>query len=299
MTAPEAESGPQGDHGTEGWPPPGWREFREDIRVLRLDLSHPDYPLRWRKGEETARRFWARLDADPAITEAVGRIKDAWHCSRPFLEQMLAESESVRERQDAPALPELKRQMTDFLQRVDASILTEATQSGPTDIPIPTKRHYLAHRCLPPQFANMFTDQTAAPVSVFVNTIPDRVSFPILLHPGEIAVMFTGTARREFDKAGPFVTEAIEILNHDKARQPGGRPSRKKDPAKAEQNRAAAKLHHWLSPGFSHAEIAEFFGWQGDERVRRAIRDGEELLDDELGPGWRSQPPPGIAERGC
>ncbi len=142
------------------------------------------------------------------------------------------------------------------------------------------------------------------PVDLRANP-PGSGLFPaILLRPGEIAMRFTTATRR--DRA-PYDTLVDKIQTSELfgyAKDPGGRKPRDEDEELVALAKVAAKLHHWPSPSWEHQQIAELFGWEGSaasvrERVRRAIRKGEEILDKEMGgPTWRVKVPPKITERG-
>ncbi|MDP9362979.1 MAG: hypothetical protein M3Q10_01895 [Chloroflexota bacterium] len=243
----------------------------------------------------------------PPVAEAVERLRarfagpDSWFANRD------REAQAAKAAGDAAAkrglVARIGAEIPAFFEEVSAAAQEAAIAAGPADVPIGTRMAYLAEQSLPDKLRLPELARNADPFRILVN--PGQASVDVPLFPGETAITVAGVASRQLGQTiAGFVTEAQAILGHAGGREPPGRRPRKDDPAKADRARTAAKLHHWPSPGWSHAEIAELFGWGGSpdtvrERVRLAVRDGEELLKDELGPGWHLEPPPGIAERRC
>ncbi len=267
--------------------PPGWRRVQPDVPVLRLDPSHPNYPRKWREDQASLERDYARLDRDPRARAAVERLSAAWAAHLPEWVLLRQAAETARVYQDATAVRVTVVRYWQLVDAIGTKLYTEAQGMGDTHIPVNVRARYLAERTLPAAIATDFI-AGGAPVDVLVNHIPERVAWPVRLQAGEILVKFVGTSRREFDKASPFVTEALEILGHTDHRDPGGRPEGETDDELA---MTIAKLRHW--DRWSHRKIAAFYGWLRDDedwadekvrrriemRVRRWLRRGESLLD--------------------
>ncbi len=306
MTAPEAESGPVGEAPTDI--PPGWCHVRNaaGADLLTIDRTHPNYPHEWQKRTESRHR--QRLAAHPPLSGAIERIRGRFAGTAAWLIHRHRQAQTLRSAGDDDAARRITAEIEavgpSFFDEVFAAVRDVAIEVGPTDIPIGTRMAYLAEQSLPTEVRLPMLARRAEPFRILVN--PGETTAEQDLYPGEVSITVAGIASRELGQTvAGFVTEAQEILGHADRRGTDGRKSKKEDPTKAEQARTAAKLHHWPSPAWSYAQIAELFGWQGKpdsvrERVRRAIRDGEDLLDIEFeGREWRFKPPPGIAERGC
>ncbi len=287
--ATESDSVPEHEDRQEPPPsdPPGWRRVQPDVPVLRLDPSHPNYPRKWREDQASLERDFARLDRDPRARAAVGRVGATWAASLPEWLFLLQAAETAMMRQDATAMRGLDLRVRGLRDTIEMTLRTAAQEMGNTHIHVNVRARYLAERALPPTIAADFI-AGGPPVDVLVNHIPERVAWTVRLQAGEILVKFVGTSRREFDKASPFVTEALEILGHTDHRDTGGRPAGETDDELA---MTIAKLRHW--DRWSHRKIAAFYGWLRDDedwadekvrrriemRVRRWSRRGESLLD--------------------
>ncbi len=275
----------------------GWREMtaERDQFMLWLDPSHPDYP-RGVLDKGLAEDF-AAFDRDELVQAAAARIRSRM----TRLPELLFAA--VHKTGD------LDRSVDAFAGEIMTIVVDAAAGAGPT------RQHrrrliYLlqvAYAELPEGLGHGIVDQLKerharhlAPFQVVVNT-GEASTFP-QVYPHETAIILGRFPSSGLSKLGRIVNQSQELAGQVDQRGKGGRRSNDKDPDKAEQAKVAAKLHHWL--GLKQTEIAALFGWDNSnpesirERVRRAVRRGENQLVDELGPEWKSEPPEALEDLG-
>lgn len=261
--------------------PAGWMWVPEDPSApvvspgsFRPDPRHPNHPYALAQRQQPKLRAW--LDADDELQAFIHHWKPRAHRVLTTLRARIVAG---------PNDPNTTQEAAQFADTLLDAILVACHQLGPDDVLPWIKQHYLTESVIPPEFLARYMTRVE-PVGLFATT------------DGRIVMAFTGATSTERTGYDTLIRAAQERFGHRKDQ--GGRKSRKKDPGKTDDVKTAAKLHHWL--GWPHPSIAAFLGWSGkresvDERVRRAIRDGEELLRNELGPDWHVEPPPALADK--
>ncbi len=258
--------------------PTGWMwvtdTTMEDGGYFRPDPRHSLHPYNVKMGQTPKLREW--LDEDPELQTFI-------HEKRPGWRSVFATFDTIPMvgRIDHRYVAEVRA----FTAQVTGEMDAASRKLGPRDVPEWVKFHYLATHLIPARYqATVWT--TVEPLGLRAQ------------RDGTIGMHFTGATQTERWAYEGLIREAQAFFGHRRDR--GGRKSRKKDPDKAKDVKTAAKLHHWL--GWSHAAIAALLGWGEtrntiDERVRRNIRDGEDLLAIELGPEWHVEPPAVLEDR--
>jgi len=291
--APEADSGP----GTDDVEPPclpsaeGWLDLGDGF--LRPDPESVLYPTPQQRHEKGTRK---RLDADPRIQEEVHTLEERFRpINARILEARLASNESGTwdsrdfDRLWDEEMPKARALLRETAQRC------AATKVAPGHACL----NYLIEKTLDAEVADHLADRLE-PVLLRANASPDDRY--VVVRPGEFFMRFTNASTRERGEAiRRLITNLQAAWGYPK--NEGGQPDKRDNPGKAEQAKAAAKLHHWA--GWSYDDIATFFGWTGSqdtvrELVRRRVRAGEKLLGDKkggIGPGWEVRPPERLAAK--
>jgi len=313
-----AESGTTPAEEPQPAPPRGWRRIEASgppADIFVLDTDRPDYPEKWRSREEQRER--KILDRHPAARSAAlaltnhwaekGFDSQSWH---HLVEQNVRASE-VEEFTGKRELTQLTGHLRDaiYLQTREAADKL-APAAGVSYV---TALRYLAEHTLPAELVLYVVDEIPEPIKIAVNADPRR-RLLLTLSPGETMLRFRGIARRDLNRIGVFVTEALAIADPTQRRNRGGRPALTDEGRAAAPPELVARLSHW--EGWSHRRIAAFLGWLGDnddwadpqvrsrieQRVRRYVRLGEGALQlqsdkpvdeahDGDGGAWKHRPP--------
>ncbi len=273
--------------------PEGWFASVDGISAIP-DHTHPLFPDP--RLEKIDPRLRAQLEDMPQLREAIAAFTQVWKSRVNELQRRL---DLALDSEIDTDMEIFREQLAALIDRVRQEVSDIAQRHTPPGVSAANCSRYI--------IAQTFSEETVIgsaivktagylqPVVLTMN-ISDK-PWTTLVRPGEIVMKFTGASQSERSLYDPLITKAQERFKHQK--DPGKRPSRKDDSQKAEQLRTTAKLHHWM--GWSANEIAAFMGWEGSpetkrERVRRALRDGEELLTSEIGVNWKVNPPDGLPE---
>lgn len=274
--APEADSGPDVDrHDRAGALPKGWVRLGPG-GLMGPDPSSPLYPRNQLR--RAVARVRKRLISDPEIMAVLDELAARFDAARLLAHRALSPT-GEDGGNDA------------FYNEMLAAVQSAASRSGPPDVQEHVKVYFLVEQLFSRLGAS--ADAVAGlrprlePVALFAQ---DNGDFLMTFRSA------TWRERKAFDK---LITEAQRYFGFGK--DAGAAEPREEDPERAGRDKTAAKLHHWS--GWSYDEIAAFFGWEGArearrERVRVAVRSGERLMSESIGPGWDTNPPPTIAERG-
>ena len=237
--------------------------------------------------------FWFGLDS-PNPQDAHLR-PDPSHPSHPYNDAIRRRPRLLKDLGADPqlaafiveAIPVAKADRDDqFAGGIFSAIKRASETLGPSDVPGWMKHVFLLRE--------IFGAQEAA--------LGDYEPVQISATPyGEFLMTFTSASQNEREAYGPLIDRAQTFFGLRRA--VGGRPARRDDPVAAERSVTAAKLRYWPSPGWEYDAIADLFGWTGDqkarrERVRKAVREGEALLEEEFGKGWEDRPPPAFVGKG-
>ena len=304
-----AESGTAPDEETNGLAAPrdGWQRLEgvgEPAEIFVLDPQRPDYPEKWRSREEARER--AALASDPGAQAAIAELRAEWHrLDFDRVIEAVVRGSEIREHTGDAQISRLSGALLDrFYHKVRAAAERVAPTVGTT---YPTTIRYIAEQTLPVDLVLYVVDETLEPIKIVVNA-DRRKKLLLSLSPGETMLRFRGIVRRDLNRIGRFVTEALEIADPEQRRNRGGRPAITDEGRPATTPELLARLSHW--EGWSHRRIAAFVGWLGpdddwsdphvrtrtEQRVRRWIRLGEGGLrladtdntDDDN--AWRRRP---------
>ncbi|MDP9354751.1 MAG: hypothetical protein M3R02_05625 [Chloroflexota bacterium] len=308
-SVPEHDELPDGS-GEQSIPIPAGFIF--DAGLLRPDETALASVLKKRQMsilKERQAKWWSELERIPNLTAVLDEL-----LAQPET-QLYARSIVEAAAPEATGLDILVHQ--GLQRRFEAVLLAAAYRLDADHIPATHRRLFLLSKALD-ALAPHLGDEALSPAEIasvvgLLEPVDLRANPPgsglihaVPLRPGEIAMKFTTATQRDREPYDALVDkiQTSELFGYAKARDPGGRPQRDETFVLVALAKVAAKLHHWPSPSWEHQQIAELFGWEGSaasvrERVRRAIRKGEELLDKELGgPAWRVKVPPKITEMG-
>ena len=277
----------------------------DPANIFLVDRNRPDYPEKWRSREEAGER--RLLAKDTATRAVIDRLRTKWD---PLDFAQIVEAQvrgaEIREHIGNDEINRLAGMLRDgFYSKIRLAAEEVAPGAGVSHV---TAIHYIAEQTLPPELVLYVVDEAAEPVKIIVNADPRR-KLVLSLSPGEVMLRFQGIARRDINKIGRFITEALEIADPKQRRNRPGRPAITDEEGPETTHEMVARLHHW--EGWSHRRIAAFLGWLGpnddwadpkvrtrtEQRVRRRIRLGEGALqmglpsDDANDESWRRRPP--------
>jgi hypothetical protein len=283
--------------------PKGWRMAVSDGQpVLVLEVDHPDYPTELR--ERALAEDEERYGKDPEIRAAVERLKQRFAA---IDEQISARLRLILN--DPRDLNAVNAAVDAATSELVAYANEEDARLGPT--PHRRRRYaYLirhANEALPGDLGaqlreNGTLDVYAAPFLLMVN-LGTKSAHP-QVYPGEVAVHLDRLPTRDLPKLGRAITEAQAFAGQADRIGKGGRPKLPDISDEAATPEMVAKLRHW--EGWSHRRIAAFVGWlkpdddwrdekvrrRVEQRVRRWVRDGEDIIRSLAGPDddWRKPP---------
>jgi len=277
----------------------------EPANIFKVDQNRPDYPEKWRSREEAGeRRLLAR---DPATRSVIDRLRAEWgHLDFDRIVEAQVRGSEIREHTGNDDISRMAGLLRDgFYSKIRLAAEEIAPGAG---VSHPTAINYIAEQTLPPELVLYVVDEAAEPVKIVVNADLRR-RLVLRLSPGEVMLRFQGIARRDINRIGRFITEALEIADPKQRRNRPGRPAITDEEGPESTHEVVARLHHW--EGWSHRRIAAFLGWLGpdddwadpkvrtriEQRVRRRIRLGEGSMqtnttdDDTDAETRRSRPP--------
>ncbi len=273
--------------------PEGWVVSVDGV-FATPDPTHPLFPDS--RIEKIDPRLRAQLEDLPGLREAIADIAQVWEPRVSELQHRL--DLALDDGTDAD-VDLVREQLATLINQVSQETSDIAQQHAPPGTSVANCSRYIIMQAISEETvigkAIVKTAGRLQPIVLMTN-IGDE-PWRTLVQPGEIFMKFSGASQSERSLYDPLITRAQERFRLQKDQ--GKRPSRKDDLEKAEQARTAAKLHHWR--GWSANEIAAFMGWEGEpnskrERVRRALRDGEEMLTLDIGTDWKINPPQGLPE---
>lgn len=278
----------------------------EPANIFKVDQNRPDYPEKWRSREEAGER--RLLTRDPATQGVVNRLRAQWSSLNfdQIVEAQVRGSE-IREHTGNDEISRMAGMLRDGFYS-EIRLAAEAVAPG-AGVSHTTAINYIAEQTLPAEMVLYVVADATEPVQIVANADPRR-RLVLMLSPGEVLLRFQGIARRDINRIGRFITEALEIADPKQRRNRPGRPAITDEDGPETTHEMVARLHHW--EGWSHRRIAAFLGWlspdddwadpkvrtRTEQRVRRRIRLGEGSMqtnapdDDTDAETWRRRPPP-------
>lgn len=298
-------------------PPLGWARvdgLGEPANIFEVDPSRPDFPEKWRSREEL--RGKDRLARDPAMrAEIEGLRADFAGYNLPSLVEFVARGAEIRE---GGGDSKIAQQVGSLLEVIRMKVRHAVERSTTQDVPYTVALRYLCEQTLPVDLINYVSDEVPSPIKLTVNAETGK-KLLMSIQPGEAILRFRGIARRDLNRIGHLITEAIDIQSPDRPK--GGRSGRKaidESPDDMATAELVARLFHW--EGWSQRRIAAFLGWMKpaddwqdpktrarvEQRVRRWLRIGETALaitpedvedvgDDAEDADWKRRPPQLVA----
>lgn len=269
--------------------PHGWRRVSsigEPADVFEIDRERPDYPEKWRSRSEARER--QILSRDVSTRAVVQRLRSEWEkLDFERVVEAQVRGAEIREHTGNDEIIRLAGLLRDgfyYKIRLAAEEIVPATGAS-----YATAIRYLAEQTLPAEMVLYVAEEAPEPVKIVVNADSKR-RVVTSLSPGEVSLRFQGIARRDINRIGSFITEALEITDPTQRRHRGGRPSITDEEGPTTTPELIARLFHW--EGWSHRRIAAFLGWlrpeddwtnpqvriRTEQRVRRWVRLGEGAL---------------------
>lgn len=286
-------------------PLPGWKRVEGiggPANIFELDETRPEFPEKWRARSEA--RDLKRLEQDSRVQEEIARLraefgKIDWRRAAAFIER----GAEIRE---AGGDDEIFRNSALLIEAFRVKIREAVDRSRPKEVDHRVALRYFSEQLLPVEitfYVNDTLPERPSPVEILVNADPDKKLLMGVL-PGDIVIRARGIVRRDIDRLGRFITEAIRQQSPDDAPEgPGGRRTIDERPDDAATAELIARLFHW--EGWSQRRIAAFLGWMKptddwsdpktrariEQRVRRWLRAGESELRKAAGDdSWRARP---------
>ncbi len=200
---------------------------------------------------------------------------------------LVVRGSEIRESVGNPDISEKTGYLLDYLR---VEIREAVERSTPKGVSYTSALRYVSEQTLPIDLVFFVYDELPSPLKLIVN-VQQHKKIIVSLMPGEAIIRFRGIARRDLNRIGRFITEAIAILEPEG--QSHGRSGRKTiDESPDDMATAAlvARLFHWEN--WSQRRIAAFLGWMKptddwqdpktrariEQRVRRWLRLGESAL---------------------
>jgi hypothetical protein len=282
-------------------PPYGWARvdgLGKPTNVFHLDPSRPDYPEKWRSRAEQRDRD--RLSRDPGVRAEVERLRVEFGRYLPAIdsEKIVRATEIRRHGGDA----NLERYAEIALEHFEMQIRHAVERSIPEGVSPSIAFQYIGEQTLPIDLVFALSNELPAPLTIIVNQHTGKLLMAAM--PGEAVIRFRGIIRRDINRIGKFITEAIAIQSPDRdVYNQGGRRAIDEEPDSIATAELVARLFHW--EGWSQRSIAAFLGWlkptdewddpktraRIEQRVRRWLRIGEnELKKNAEGESWKQRP---------
>lgn len=282
--------------------PQGWKRvdgLGDPANVFEIDPNRPDFPEKWRSRAVLRER--ERLARDPLVRGEINQLRREFGGKERLarITEFVVRGSEIRE---SVGNNEISTQAGMLLDHFRVKIREAAERCIPEDVSYVTALRYISEETLPVELVFYVYDELPTPLKLIVN-MEERKRVLVSLMPGEALIRFRGIVRRDLNRIGHFITEAIALQSPDRSTcGTGGRRAIDEDPDNIATAELVARLFHW--EGWSQRRIAAFLGWlkptdewddpktraRVEQRVRRWLRIGEnELKKNAADDSWKQR----------